>query len=199
MMLMPGNNTGGLVHYFAGKYPGKIGLLMSPDGWRVPPFYLPYGLDNGCFKRWDEVGFFGMLRRASLLRVQPLWVCVPDAVADAETTFQRWHEYSDKIASLGFRLSFVAQDGMERTDVPQNAFCVFVGGSTDWKLKNAHKFKGAAKWLHIGRVNTLGRLKWAEGIGADSVDGTGWLRAKGKQYNDFVEYFTGSMQMEMFN
>ena len=98
---------------------------------------------------------------------------------------------------MGFPLAFVAQDGMTPADVPNNAYAVFVGGSTDWKLKNAHIFKGSATWLHVGRVNSEERIRWAEGIGADSVDGTGFFRARDKKYNAFIEFFEGRKQMEI--
>ena len=107
-------------------------------------------------------------------------------VADAEETNRRWHLYHQRV---NFKKAFVVQDGHEPQDVPKEAYAVFVGGSTDWKLDNAHKFKGVAPWLHIGRVNTEKRLLWAEKIGADSVDGTGFFRGRGKQYFDFLNHF----------
>lgn len=188
MMIMPSNNSSRIVHYFAGKYPGKIGHLFSPKGWFIPQYYMPYALDNGCFTNWDEFAFFEMLRRTYGLH-KPLWVCCPDAVADAELTFKRWTNYSKRILDLNFRIAFVVQDGMEPQDIPKEAYAVFVGGSTDWKLKNAEKFIGKTPWFHIGRVNTIKRINWAKRIGADSVDGTGFFRGKGKQYRDFLEYY----------
>ncbi|MCP4552491.1 MAG: hypothetical protein GY834_10730 [Bacteroidetes bacterium] len=197
MMIMPSNNTSGLVHYFAGicrenpmKYKYKIGLLMSPKGWRNPPFYMPYALDNGCFTKWEPVKFNNMLCKIKAFH-KPLWCVVPDVVGNAEATIRQWHKWKDKVESFGVKLAFACQDGMEPQDVPKDADCCFIGGTTEWKLKNAHKFKGVCKLLHIGRVNTLRRLKWMEHIGADSVDGTGWLRARGKQYYDFINLFEG--------
>ncbi len=196
MMIMPSNNTGFAVGYLFGRYPSKIGLLMSPDGWRAPQFEMPYALDNGCFKRWDMGGFFHMLRKAQLIH-KPLWVCVPDAVADAETTFRRWEKYSNQVADYGFPLAFVVQDGMEPQDVPQTAHCCFIGGSTEFKLNNADKFKGVCPWLHIGRVNGITRIEWAKRIGADSVDGTGFFRARDKKHYDFIKWFVGDPQMRL--
>ena len=186
MMIMPSNNGSCIVHYFAGRYPGKIGLLYSPDGCRKPPFYMPYACDNGCFKKWDSVAFFTMLQRIKLVAHPPLWVVVPDKVGDAEVTLRRWHRYNKLIE---YPLAFACQDGMEPQDVPSKAFACFIGGTTSWKLENAHKFKGVREWLHIGRVSTEKRMRWAKGIGADSIDGTGFFRGRGKQYNAFVEYF----------
>lgn len=197
MMIMPANNSSAIVHYFAGKYPGKIGMLFTPFSYFMPGYYMPYALDNGCYTEWNEEKFFFMLRKVKLLRRKPMFVCVPDVVADAEETTRRWHKYQDKIT---FKKAFVVQDGHEPQDVPQEAYAVFVGGSTQWKLDNAEKFKGVCGWLHIGRVNTPNRLKWAEELGADSIDGTGFFRGgkKDYKYRGFVEYFEGREQLCLF-
>ena len=34
--------------------------------------------------------------------------------------------------------------------------------------------KRAGKWIHVGRVNSERRIRWAASLGADSIDGTGW-------------------------
>lgn len=188
MMIMPSNNTSGLVHYFAGAHPGKIGLFISPDGWRCPPWYMPYALDNGCFIEWREKDFYQMLMRANFCHA-PLFVVVPDVVGDAEATLKQWHEHHEKIRAMGYQLAFACQDGMEPQDVPADADCCFIGGSTEWKLSSAHKFKGVTKWLHIGRVNTFNRITWAESIEADSVDGTGFFRGSADQMRAFIQYF----------
>lgn len=200
MMIMPANNKSGIVHYFAGKYPDKIGLLISPDGWikGKPPFYMSYALDNGAFTGFSETSFFLMLSRAKLLH-SPLWVVCPDVVGDCKKTLENWYKYSGRILDMGFKLAFACQDGCLPSDVPEIAECCFIGGSTEWKLNNAHKFKGRLKLLHIGRVNSLSRIEWAERIGADSVDGTGFFRSRDKQYNDFIEYFIGKKQKGLFN
>jgi len=198
MMVMPSNNQSGVVHYLAGKYPNKVGMLCTPDSFIAkgrPPYYMPYALDNGCFIKWDETAFFLMLRKISLLKEKPLWVCVPDVVADAKKTTELWNKYSHLIK---YKKAFVVQDGHNASDVPTGAYAAFVGGSTEWKIANAHKFKGVCEWLHIGRVNTESRLRWAEDIGADSVDGTGFFRGNKNQKNAFIEFFEGRKQLEMF-
>ncbi len=170
------------VPYFAGKYPGSVGWLMAPAYFtaRVPS-YLPYAVDNGCYKGFDPDPYWRMLRKLTLMK-PPLWVVVPDVLENSRQTHEYWHRYHKRIRSYGFRhLAFVAQDGCEPGDVPDGVHCVFVGGSTKWKLENAHRFKGVAPKLHIGRVNSEARFRWAERIGADSVDGSGWF-AHGKDW-----------------
>lgn len=54
---------------------------------------------------------------------------------------------------------------------------MFIGGSTEWKLSEeaaelGREAKRRGKWLHMGRVNSLTRLRIASHIGCDSVDGS---------------------------
>jgi len=190
---MPANNRAGLVHFYAGRYPGSVGLLMSPEGWSVPPDYMPYAIDNGCFIKWEPDKFVLTLKRAGLCH-KPMWVVVPDVVGNAELTMRMWQEWENYIF---FPKAFACQDGMEPQDVPRNADCCFIGGTTDWKLANAHKFKGVTKWLHIGRVSTANRLTWAQQVGADSVDGTGFFRGDKAQLQALKDFIEGRKQQEL--
>ncbi len=177
-MIMPATSmVCGWLPYFAGKYPGSVGWLMAPGYFnpRVPP-YLPYAVDNGCFKGFDPDPYWRMLRKLTLMK-PPLWVVVPDVLGNSRETLVYWHMYRERVRSYGFkRLAFVAQDGCEPGDVPSDAYCIFIGGSTRWKLQNAHRFKGSAPWFHVGRVNSPERYHWAKRIGAHSCDGSGWFR-----------------------
>ena len=58
---------------------------------------------------------------------------------------------------------------------------VFIGGTDDFKLGRhgaacVKAAKALGKWVHVGRVNTPGRLEYFEDLGADSCDGTGLAR-----------------------
>ncbi len=83
-----------------------------------------------------------------------------------------------QIRALGYRVAFVAQDGQESLPVPWDEFdALFIGGSTEWKLgpharEIAAEAKRRGKWLHMGRVNSERRFKYAAAIGCDSADGT---------------------------
>lgn len=194
----------GYVHYLCGRFPGRAGYLFLPlkhFGYTTPPYYMPYAADNGAYTKWSEKHFMEMLILFRKFAKSPLWVVVPDVVGNAEQTMRMWHEWKDRVSSFGYPLAFACQDGMEPQDVPKEAFCAFIGGTTEWKLANAERFKRVCNWLHIGRVSTGARLKWAERIGADSCDGTGWFREgmNGNRVNALIEYFEGSPQGELFN
>jgi hypothetical protein len=52
-----------------------------------------------------------------------------------------------------------------------------IGGTTSWKLGPAAAALAAQArrrglWVHMGRVNSLRRLRYAAAIGCQSVDGT---------------------------
>jgi hypothetical protein len=196
MMLMI-DNSSMLMGYFAGKYPGRIGMLFSPKHFKVPPYFMPYACDNGAFNGFEEKPFCEMLIKTTRVNRKPMWICVPDKLEDAEETLRLWFLYKKRVSEYG-PLAFVVQDGMEPSDVPHGASCVFVGGSTAWKWNNANKFKGVCEFLHIGRVNSLDKLEFCNDIGADSVDGTGWFRARDKKYYDMIRWFEGDEQQRLF-
>jgi len=84
MIVMPANNSGLVVGYLAGKYPGRIGWMMSPNDWKSPHEVIPYHLDNGAFPSftkgtpWDEAAFYEMLSKTRGMTLKPRWIAVPD-------------------------------------------------------------------------------------------------------------------------
>lgn len=181
--VMPSNNSGMQIGYLAGKFPNRLGWLMSPDGWRKAPSWMPYALDNGAFgawsnnRPWDGDKFIDHLERARR-HFPPLWVVVPDVVADREATLEMWNEWHPKVSEIlpGTPLAFAAQDGMTPDDVPANADVVFVGGSTEWKWKTCRTWTANFPRVHIARVNSERKLWQCYEAGAESCDGTGWMR-----------------------
>jgi hypothetical protein len=160
---------------------GYVGRLVSPrSGNRIAPGQVWAG-DNDSFLAWDEPRFVKMLNR---LDGTPacLFVAAPDVVGDARATLSRFDDWRWEIVGRGFPVALVGQDGAEDLDLPWDAFDAwFVGGSTAWKLSAiaadlSLEAKRRGKHVHVGRVNTQRRLQIAYGMGADSVDGTGWSR-----------------------
>lgn len=157
---------------------GLIDCIVTPaQGNRIPEGAWVCA-DNGCFgkgypgdeKWWDWV--------KGLPREKVRFVVAPDVVADAEATWTRSSPWLDRIRRLGFKAALVAQDGMESMRVPWDSFDVlFIGGSTEWKLGPhavalTREAKARGKWVHMGRVNSLKRLRRAALSGCDSADGT---------------------------
>lgn len=197
MRVLVTNNSKGVVHYWAGKYEGHhlLGHLYSPDGWRTPVPWLPYALDNGAFgayrsgRPWDASAFVTHLERAYAAAIRPLWVVVPDVVANREATIARWSFWSEHIrATYDFPLAFAVQDGMTPGDVPTGADVVFVGGSTDWKRATIATWCRHFPRVHVARINTGRWLWYCWAHGVESVDGTGWFRGCADQLAELATY-----------
>lgn len=206
-MVMPANNAKMIVGYLAGKYPGRIGWLLSPDGWKEPHDWLPFAFDNGAYPvwekghTWDEESFYEHCNRSMGRHHKPRWIAVPDVVADRDGTLRSWFAHSPRVATYGCPLAFVVQDGMTPDDIPPNASVVFVGGTTEWKWRNLNSWTSSFPRVHVGRVNTERMLWMAHESGAESCDGTGWFRGDKKQLNGLLNYLeestNGKSQMDL--
>ncbi len=138
---------------------------------------IPYGLDNGCFKTFDQKRWDRLLDQADNDR--PVFVCLPDIVGDALRTAELFEHFWMRTQELPRAL--VLQDGIERVRIPwKDIVAVFVGGTDQFKvspqaLAAARMAKMLGKWVHVGRVNTADRVRnWLEL--ADSIDGSGLSR-----------------------
>lgn len=174
-----------------------VGHLVTPHtGNRIAEIAStgrPWAADNGCFGGFDERAFLAMLaqiaaverdrlRAGSPVVTRPLWVVVPDVVADAAATLDLWRCWHHQVRAYGLPAAFVAQDGAESLRVPwERMACLFVGGSTEYKESDAaawliRQAKMHGKLVHVGRVNTERRVRLFDGLGLDSIDGTQFSR-----------------------
>lgn len=158
-----------------------LGHLLTPKTGNAPASLpLRFAADNGAFGGFEEEGFRRMLVRIAPHKDRCLWVNAPDVLGNARKTLELWPVWRAEIARHGLRPCFVLQDGQESLPLP-TADAYFIGGSTRFKLgiharQLAQEAKAAGAWLHMGRVNTLRRLRTALDYGCDSVDGTCFSR-----------------------
>lgn len=159
---------------------GHLGYIDTPAQGNRRPYGVTWCADNGCFGKGypgDDVWLAWLTANAADAATCTFAVA-PDVVADAEATLARSMPWLPQIRALGYPAALVAQDGLESLPVPWDAFDVlFIGGSTEWKLgKHARRLireaKSRGKAVHMGRVNSARRYRYAEHIGCDSVDGT---------------------------
>lgn len=159
--------------------PDGVGYMVTPMMGNRIPDARPWAADTGCFAapdRHDDVQYLHwLLTRWN--RAHCLFATAPDVVGDGAATLRRSRKMLPLIRAVGYRAALVAQDGMERLELPWAEFdALFVGGTTEWKLSAAseelmREARRQGKYVHIGRVNSLRRLRWAQAF-ADSVDGT---------------------------
>jgi len=173
----------GVVHTSVSTHP-CLGLLLTPTmGNRpsLPRFGLWWAADTGCYRqgaRFDLAQYLTWLERLTPQRFDCLFATAPDVVGDATATLARSLPVLPQIRAQGFDAALVAQDGLEALEVPWSAFDVlFIGGSTGWKLSAAAtdliaEAQRRRRWVHMGRVNSLKRLRAAAQMGCESADGT---------------------------
>lgn len=180
-----------------------LGCIITPaQGNHVPPG-CRIGADNGKFgKGWkgadawwtwlaSEVGRYGADRF--------LFAVAPDVPFDAHGTLAESTPWLPSIRALGIPAAYAAQNGSEHGLIPWGDLAagdvLFIGGDTEWKLGPAARNLAAEARsrglrVHMGRVNSHERLRYARDIGCHTADGTylafgpdvnlprllGWLR-----------------------
>lgn len=160
----------------------NLGVLCSPrrvygnemNGW-------PWAADNDAYSNWDAGRYRDMIQRIRE-RHGLLWVTAPDVVGKWRDTLALFIAWRDHLH--GLPVAYVAQDGQENHQVPwDDITALFIGGTTAWKLgphaaKLIREAKDRDKWVHMGRVNSYERTRYARWLGCDSIDGTqfSWFR-----------------------
>jgi hypothetical protein len=166
--------------------PDLLGQLCAPGGGSPPLEGARWGADNGAFtgRYPGDDGFLDWLARYEGARDRCLFATAPDVVGDHEATLKRSRPMLERLRKAGWPAGFVAQDGMEwsSVDLWDEMDALFIGGSTEWKLgaEAANLVAVAAslgKHVHMGRVNSGKRWRYAQWIGCDSADGTFIARA----------------------
>ena len=161
----------------------NIGHLLTPGNGNNESVWgtgLPVAGDNECFNKLNKPAFVAMLKMMCGRNV--LWVACPDVVANAKASLLRFQMWEPVLEYYDLPIAFVAQDGQEDLPVPWDRIrCLFIGGSTEWKLgyhaaRLIREAKNRGKWVHIGRVNTQGRERLFDALGADSTDGSAYSR-----------------------
>lgn len=163
--------------------PDRFGILLTPSlatsgNWNQIKRGMKWALDNGQFS--GKIPLENLVLKIDAMeeyRSTCLFVVAPDVVGDAKSTIALYPKWREIIRLRGFPVAFVGQDGLENYGLPDDFDAFFIGGSTTWKLGKAarelaQEAKRRGKWLHMGRVNSLARIHYAESIGCDSVDGT---------------------------
>lgn len=164
----------------------NLGVLLTPDAGNSVLYArrsgMPWACDNAAFSGFNAERFELFLCNLMMwvrFRDGPMWVTAPDVVADAQSTLRLFDDWIDELDKREFPAALVAQDGLERVkSIPwERIKCLFIGGSTEWKLsvharRLVEEAKYRGKWVHMGRVNTRGRMELAVDWEVDSVDGS---------------------------
>lgn len=190
------------------QYNGTMGIIQNSSN-LVKGFYrsrfdsgVPFCIDNEVFSGKFQVDtWLKAIELANQYKSTCLFVVIPDVlhrlsddsvIGDCVATLEQFHRYREMVKDLPVAL--VSQDGIYKhaDKIPWNDFdCLFVGGSDTHKLGMEggwiiQEAKARGKWVHVGRVNSVKRIKdfWQ----ADSWDGThlGFYPSDVKRFHNAV-------------
>lgn len=163
---------------------------LKDAGWRlfVTPFSCSwnvrdfnYAVDNGAWSFHQQGKSFNderFLECVEKLGDKADFIVVPDIVCGGLASLELSLKWLPRLAK--YRLVLIpVQDGMEWDHVRpflSERVGIFLGGSTEWKLKTARYWGTLARevgcYYHIGRVNSKRRIALCKDAGANSIDGT---------------------------
>jgi hypothetical protein len=116
---------------------GKLGMIDTPyQQNRVHELHelgAAWCADNGCFSsRWRAEHWWAFLERLAPYAGSCLFATAPDVVADAAATLVKSLPWMPRMRALGYKVAFVAQNGIENIEVPWDEFdALFLGGSSE--------------------------------------------------------------------
>lgn len=143
-----------------------------------------YAIDNGAWtaftrgQPWREDLFTALLARHG---DGADFIVVPDIVGTGAASLSRSAEWLPRLKSAHpcVPLLVPVQDGMRLDDLRElvgNGVGIFVGGTTDWKLRTMGHWADLARerraYCHVGRVNTAIRIRMCGRFGVNSFDGS---------------------------
>ncbi len=160
----------------------RLGAILTPSSGNRVPEEGYWAADSGIFGNsyvGDEA-YMDWLEERVEFADRCLFATAPDVPFNAFATISHSYPYLDRIRRLGYPVALVAQDHLEFCDWWrwEDFDCLFIGGSTAWKLSPAAAVLARAAcaaglWVHVGRVNSFKRLRYAAAaMDADSADGT---------------------------
>jgi transposase InsO family protein len=161
---------------------GVLDCMTTPAQSVRIPQQARFGADNGRFGRgWPGEDRWWAWLTTTIDRYSANhcnFAVAPDEPMNAEATLRMSLPWLPRIRDLGVPAAFVAQDGCEDGQIPWPELdTLFLGGSTTWKTGPGarHVAQEAAERgipVHMGRVNSLRRLRLAAEFGCSTADGT---------------------------
>ena len=157
-------------------------LLLSPKGNSLRTEGMRYALDNGAWTAYQQQQPFdedAFVRAVDLVGERADWIVMPDVVQGGMASLEFSLTWMERLKGIPTKLLIAVQDGVQLSDVApylSPAVGIFIGGSTNWKEATAGAWGSLARrrncHLHVGRVNTVRRIRICAAAGANSIDGT---------------------------
>jgi hypothetical protein len=156
--------------------------MLTPANPR-PPERLRFAIDNGAWTAFqqktpfDGDAFWDLAERYGCAAD---FVVCPDIVAGGMESLAFSVSWMPKMRHFK-QILLPVQDGMEASEVgkilrERRNVGIFLGGTTEYKLREMYGWGMVAaswrRWYHVGRVNSMRRIRLCAEAGATSFDGT---------------------------
>jgi hypothetical protein len=155
---------------------GRLGMIVAPSSSHRMVEGVSWCADNGCFGKGypGDGAYLTWLKRRHEHAARCWFATAPDVAPTGpmKISLERSRPLLPLIRGAGFPVA------LEEVTLPWDDFdVIFIGGDDDFKLgPQAREVVSEANArglrVHMGRVNSLRRLRYAYYIGCSSVDGT---------------------------
>jgi hypothetical protein len=159
-------------------------LVVAPE--KTCPEGFEYAVDNGAWSAYLNGRAFdtGAFRATvEVMGAGADWVVAPDIVQGGRKSLHVSESWLPWLFDRAPITLIAVQDGMRPSDVrPILRTCprrigIFLGGSTEWKLQMLSLWGELAEevgcYYHVGRVNSVKRIRMCRYARAHSFDGSG--------------------------
>lgn len=167
-----------------------LGDFLGPRCTKTKNHTPIWAADNDAFSGFNPKKYLKMLDGIAGAKNPPAFVTAPDVVCDHFATTDLLCKWLPELRQRGLPVGFVLQNGCEAAwdyHIGSGAWfpweevdCFFIGGDTAFKfspfIQHFTAFAAHEKWIHMGRVNSAKRLRYAMRIGCHSCDGSGMAR-----------------------
>lgn len=140
---------------------GRLGAIVTPSSGNHIPEQGVWAADSGIFGKTyiGDEAYMRWLEERAEFADRCLFATAPNVVGNAFATINRSYPFLQRIRDMGYPVTLVAQDNLEFCNWWgwDDFDCLFIGGSTSWKLSPAaavlaRAARAAGLLVHVGRV-----------------------------------------------
>lgn len=170
----------GVVYVPVGKWEHG-GYMLTPEMGNAPDLSgVVWAADNGCYTAGDRFSVKKWLRFLKKWQGQGncCFAVAPDVPFNMKETLKQSLPYMDSIRNLGYPAALAIQNGVEHCSLCWDDFdAIFIAGDKEFKTSRiargiCEQAVTRGKHIHIARRNSCRALQEAQGMYADTCDGT---------------------------
>lgn len=186
------------------------GLMLTPETGRYNTLCLDgvhWAADNGCFSdKFSEKRWLRFLAKWQG-KGHCYFAVAPDVPFDMQATLKRSTPFFPILRDMGYPIGLAIQNGIENVELNWDNFdAIFIAGDKAFKTGRVargicEEAKKRKKHIHIARRNSRKALQEAQGMYANTVDGTYLRFSPDRNWEHMQKWFSAlkqETQMELW-